>query len=415
MEKVTVTAGALIKERINFFSLLWHAFWLALAETFADKNTVLPALILFAGGTQTEVGYLASIMIGVPLLSQLFFAVFLTGKKFKKKFLLTGIYLRVSAFAGAASSVFFIDRISTGSFILLILFWMFLFSISGAFAGISYSDIVGKSFEPSKRKNFFVTKQFIAGAGILSSAFIAKLLLSEIEYPRNYQTAFFSAAAFLFIASLGFWMIKEKPSRVKIKKKTDLFKSVVDEIKNNKTLRGLILISNLAGFSFVTIPFLIGHIKNTFPITKQEVGNFLLIQITGMIVFSFLWKKVLARYSYKGMMKISILFLASIPPASLLINTIDSFYVLFFIIGGAIGSWKIIQEGAIIEISKEESRALYLGVFGSLNLSSMIAPIVIGALLHNVDISYIFIVSSLFSAFSFPLIKKFVCPIDLNY
>ncbi|MGK9369917.1 hypothetical protein ACSSWA_13555 [Melioribacter sp. Ez-97] len=270
MAKATVTADTLINEKRNFFSLIWHAFWLALAEAFADKNTVMPALILFAGGAQTEVGYLASIMIGVPLLSQLLFAVLLSGKKYKKKFLLTGIYLRVSAFAGAALSIYLIDRISADSFIFLILFWMFLFSISGAFAGISYGDIVGKSFETSKRKTFFATKQFIAGAGVLSSAFLAKFLLSELEYPRNYQTAFFSAASFLFIASAGFWTIKEKPSRVIIKKKMELLKSVIGEIRNNKTLRGLILISNLAGFSFVTIPFLIGHIKILFLLPRTK-------------------------------------------------------------------------------------------------------------------------------------------------
>ncbi|MGK9369916.1 MFS transporter [Melioribacter sp. Ez-97] len=139
------------------------------------------------------------------------------------------------------------------------------------------------------------------------------------------------------------------------------------------------------------------------------------MQISGMISSSYIWKKVLTRYSYKGMMKISIALLTTIPLLSLLINSIGYFYALFFVIGGAVASWKIIQEGAIIEIAKEENRALYLGVFGSLNLSSMIAPIVIGALLHNVDISYIFIVSSLFSAFSFLLIKKIVCPVDLNY
>ncbi|MGK9475787.1 MFS transporter [Melioribacter sp. OK-6-Me] len=413
MQKIIDTAHPVTYQKRNFFSLIWHAFWLALAETFADKNTILPALILYAGGTQTDVGYLTSIMIGVPLLSQLFFAILLRDKPHKKNFLLAAIYLRVIAFAGAAYSIFLIGQISTTSFIYFLLFWMFLFSVSGAFAGISYGDIVGKSFENSIRKKFFAFKQFFTGIGILFSAFLAKYLLNGIEFPRNYQVAFFSAASFLFIASFGFWMINEKASQLIIKKEK-LLGIITREIKDSKTLRQLILISNLAGVSFVTLPFLIGYIKESIPITKLEVGNFLLIQISGMIASSLIWKKVVHRYSYKGMMRISIPLLASIPLLSLLINSIMLFYVLFFIIGGAIGSWKIIQEGAIIEISNEENRTLYLGLFGTLNLSLIIAPLFIGTIINYIDISYIFVTSAILTLISFFIIKKIVCPIDLK-
>jgi len=325
------------------------------------------------------------------------------------------IYLRIFAFAGVASSIFFIDRIPTGSFIFLILFWLFFFAISGAFAGISYGDIVGKSFETLRRKNFFVTKQFITGVGILSSAFIAKQLLNEIAYPENYQLAFFCAAVFLFIASFGFSMIKENASPVPVKNKPSTQKKLFKEIIENKTFQYLIIISNLAGISFVTIPFLVGHIKDSFSITQKDISNFLFLQILGMIASSFIWKKVIHRFSYKGLMRISISLLVLIPTISLFINSLILFNVLFFIIGGTISSWKIIQEGAIIELSNEENRALYLGMFGTLNFSSIIAPIIFGFLLHSIDISYIFIASSIISTFSFLPIKKLVCPADLNY
>ena len=77
----------------NSLVFVWHAFWLSLAETFTDKNSVLPGLILLAGGTQTDIGTLTAIMIGVPLISQIVFASLLLKKSYKKKYLLTGIYL----------------------------------------------------------------------------------------------------------------------------------------------------------------------------------------------------------------------------------------------------------------------------------------------------------------------------------
>jgi len=57
----------------NSFAFIWHAFCLSLAETFTDKNSVLPGLILLLGGTQTDIGTLTAIMIGVPLISQIIF------------------------------------------------------------------------------------------------------------------------------------------------------------------------------------------------------------------------------------------------------------------------------------------------------------------------------------------------------
>lgn len=132
-------------EKRNFIAFIWHAFWLALAQTFADNNTVLPGLILLAGGSQFEIGLLTSIMIGIPLIAQVLFASYLIRKPLKRKFLLLGIYMRVFSFIGVVLSLSSIES-SDPKFIIYSVFgWMFLLSISGAFAGISYIDILGKS------------------------------------------------------------------------------------------------------------------------------------------------------------------------------------------------------------------------------------------------------------------------------
>ena len=200
----------------NFLALVWHGFFLALAQTFAEKNTVLPALILAVGGTQTTLGVLTSIVIGVPMLAQLIFAGFLNTKVYKKGYLVLGIILRVIAFAGLSVTIWLYTSFSTHVIIGLIFVWMLLFSTSGAFAGISYTDIVGKSMDSPTRKKFLVTRQFVSGIGLLLSALVARQILHSFDYPHNYQIMFAIAAGLLFIASWGFMSIKEKPSELKI-------------------------------------------------------------------------------------------------------------------------------------------------------------------------------------------------------
>ncbi len=403
----------------NFAGFIWHAFWLALAETFAEKNTVLPGLILLAGGTQTDVGILTSIMIGVPLFSQIIFASYLTNKPLKKKFLLGGIFLRASAFAGVAFSIFYFDSFTTSWFILIIFIWMTLFALSGAFAGVSYTDIVGKSFDNAGRKKFFVTHQFLSGIGILISAVIVKEILAGIEYPQNYQAAFFTASGLLFLASIGFMILKEKPSDITVRYKSifAVIRIIPAEIKASANLKYFILTTNLIGLTAILIPFYVGFIKQSNHLDEGNIGTFLLFQIIGMITSNLLWHKLVKIFSFKGMLRTAIVLLSMLPVLALLVdsfNSLNLFYILFFLAGSAISAQKIAQEGVIIEISNEANRPLYTGIYGTLNLSSVLLPLLLGLILDSTGYTIVFILLSVTTISALRLANKMVCPVDLE-
>ncbi|MCD6347391.1 MAG: hypothetical protein J7L96_08235 [Bacteroidales bacterium] len=42
--------------RKNYFSFLWHAAFLALAMSFLDIDTIIPAMLVEAGGTSVHIG-----------------------------------------------------------------------------------------------------------------------------------------------------------------------------------------------------------------------------------------------------------------------------------------------------------------------------------------------------------------------
>ncbi len=403
----------------NSFAFIWHSFWLSLAETFTDKNSVLPGLILLAGGRQTDIGVLTAIMIGVPLISQIIFASMLLKKQFKKKFLLLGIYLRVTAFLGVAISISFLEEFTPQLFILIVFLWMTLFSVSGAFAGISYNDLLGKMIESDRRKKFFVIKQFITSVGILISAFVLKKMLVGFSYPDNYKYAFTLAGILLFIGTAGYYFVKERSTIVDenaigfIK----IIKSIPTQLTQNKNLKYLVIISNLISLTITITPFYIAYARKLFVLNNELISNFLLYQIIGMIFSNLFWHYLIKRIGFKGMIKISVFLYAIVPVSALVLsqfNSAEIFPLLFLLVGAAISANRIAVDGALIEISNDSNRVMFTGIFGSLNIVSVIFPLMISFIITKFSYQTVFIIFPLLTLTAYYFIQKMDCPADMN-
>ena len=402
------------KEKRNFIAFIWHAFWLALANTFAERNTVLPGLILFVGGSQTEIGILTAITIGVPIFSQLAFAGYLSQKAYKKKYLLLGIYLRVGAFLGIVWTLTKVVNITPTVVILLVFFWMFVFSVSGAFAGVSYSDILGKSITGETRKKFFVFRQVLSSIGILFSALLAREFLKGFEYPQNYIIMFAAASLLLFIASFGFASIKESPT-IKFRDERNLIqvvKSIPKVLKEDKRFRNFILLINLIQLPLVLIPFIVVLAKDSLGLSKEIIGNFLFFQIFGMIISNLLWTKVVNSKAFIGVVKILVyleifLLIGSLVSASS--GNIIFFYFIFFLVGSSLSAFKIANEGMFLEITNDTNRAMYQGINGSLNISVAFFPLVSGLLINSFGFVVIFLGASILVVLAFLLTPKIKC------
>ena len=83
----------------RYGNFLWHGSFLALTMAFVEINTVIPSLILKAGGGSFSVGLVSAILTGIPLIAQLLFAGFLISKPRKKPYLIFAIYLRIISLA----------------------------------------------------------------------------------------------------------------------------------------------------------------------------------------------------------------------------------------------------------------------------------------------------------------------------
>ena len=401
---------------LNFRSFLWHAVFLALASNFMDIDTVIPAMLIQAGGNSFHLGILTAILLGGSSFFQLFFASYLSNKQFKKKYLLTAINLRIFSLFALSFLFYYSSGLKTDLIIAFIFIIISFFAVSGSFANISYMDIFGKSIKQEKRKKFFTLKESITSIGVFLSALVVRELLKRYSYPSNYGLLFFIAAILLLVASLGFWQIREVRSQVK--SQTDLikfFKEIPSIIKMNSNLKYYLILINIFGLAMSLLPFLILFAKENFELSDKMIGNFLVFRITGMVVSGMVFYKLAHKVNYKFMIKSASIVGAAIPIVSLFLIQYEAYYQLLFLLSGFFVSvYKISKSGILVEISTVENRATFTGISGAGDLVSMIFPLIAGALISYFSFQSIFIFVSVFVLSGFFVANKLNCSNTLN-
>jgi len=399
------------RSKINFRNFLWHAVFLALASNFMDVDTIIPSMLVKAGGNSVHLGLLTAIMFGGSSVLQLVFAPMLSKKPFKLRYLLLGVNLRVAALLFISVMFFFSRSLSDDLIIVLIFVLISVFSFSGSYSGISYTDILGKSIKAESRKSFFSMKEIVLSVGVLISALTVRYLLTRFEYPDNYAVLFLIAGVLLFIASLGFWNIKEVRSVNPVKKSLiDFFKLIPQEIKKNQNLKYYLLIINTLGLGIGFLPFLILFAKDSFNLSYALIGNILLFRISGMLFASIMYYFFSKKINYRGLLTIAVIIGFIIPIVALLLNDNQFYFQFIFILSGIFVSiFKMSNNGILLEISTNENRAIYAGISGAGKIFTMIFPLIAGVMIYYVGFTAVFIFVSATIFVSYFFVRKLNC------
>ena len=357
-------------------------------------------------------GILTGISIGLPMVTQLLFAGFLAGRPRKKPYLLVGIYLRVLALAGMGYTLSISRSRDPGWLLLTIFFWIGIFSVSGAFAGISYTDILGKVLPRPQRKLFLILKQFIASTGMLASAIAVRYLVIAFPYPDNYTVLFLIASLLLFVAAFGFIMIKENMGHGnRFSGMIATIKAMPGLLKSDTNLTYYVLLINSASLGLTIIPFYVAFSKFLFGLTASRIGNFLLLQFIGMIFSTPIWNQVAKRFKFKGIAFSCILIGAFLPLAAIGLSRYGSgsYQWVFFLSGFIISAARISFEGILLEITTNDNRAVYAGISGTLSLTTAFFPILAGVLIETYGFHAIMALTSPLVMLSIFFLKQINC------
>ncbi len=394
----------------NFYSFLWHAGFLALAKNFIDVDTIIPAMIIESGGNAIHVGFVTAIMLGGASFTQLFFAPYVSNIGFKKRFLLMGINSRILSLFALGIILYYSSMHQPNSIFWLIILFITLFSLGGAFTNISYVDMLGKSITEERRKPFFSAKQIIAGSAMLFSAFLAKKVLTFFGYPINFAYLFFIGASLLLIASAGFWKITETtPSVLKIFGLKDFVLKLKSELSNNPALAYFIGFINTQGIIISFLPFVVLYGKETMNAQSLDTGYFLLFKVIGVISVSLIVFFIAKRIKYNFLLYLNVLLSFFLIFFTFLIRDIQTLRYVF-ILGGVVYSLYVItMNGLLLEISGKENRAIYTGFTGAGNILPALFPMVGGWIITQWGFKVFFIMFILVVSSSVYFISKIRC------
>lgn len=357
-----------------------------------DVDTIIPSMMVDAGGSAVQVGILTAIMLGGSSFTQLIYAPFISNFQFKKKFLLLGINSRIFSLLSMGLMLFFSSLIDESTVIWLIFILITIFSFGGAFANVSYTDILGKSVIQDSRKSFFSIKQVVTGVVLFFAALIVNKILALSVYPSNYGYMFFIACGALFFASLGFWNIKEvTPSRMAVKNVKHFLHLIKTELKQNKKLKYFLGFINTMGISISLLPFIILYAKEFYNTQSADTGLFLLYKITGSVVTGFILFFLAGKYKYRNLLYGSAVLAFTLPLFILLASGIPSFVIIFFIGGIIFTAYSISMNGVLLEVSEIENRTLYAGMVGAGNILPALFPLLGGWIIKQFGFQPFFI------------------------
>ena len=375
----------------NFRALIFHAAFLSFAQVFIDVDTVIPAMLVDAGGSAFQVGLLTAIMLGGASFTQLIFAPFISNYSFKKKFLLLGINARILALIFLVWLLFASAKAAPDHSILLIFMLIAVFAVGGAFTNISYIDIMGKSILSESRKQFFSFRLVLNGLVFLTAAAFAAGLLKAFAYPINYAWMFFVGFVSLSIASIGFWKLRERiPSRLHIKS----FKAFVElfrkELKENPKLPAFLGFINTQGISISFLPFVILYAKDVLEGEAGTTGSFLVFKIIGSVGAGIILFLLAGKFKYKWLLMGNALLAATLPLILIVFN-VNAPLQLVFLLGGIVFAvYQLSMNGVLLEVSGTGNRAIYTGITGAGNIIPAIFPILGGLVIQHLGFTVFF-------------------------
>ncbi|MCK5912744.1 MAG: MFS transporter, partial [Desulfuromusa sp.] len=132
----------------------------------------------------------------------------------------------------------------------------------------------------------------------------------------------------------------------------------------------------------------------------EQIGNYLLVQIVGMLLSNIIWGKLVKRFGFRGVVRGCILCGALLPVLVLTLSgmALPIFLSVFFLMGVAISARKIAFEGLLIEITTNTNRALHNGIVGTTSLTTALFPLIAGGLILWIGYVPVFLVVSILVA-----------------
>jgi len=281
---------------------------------------------------------------------------------------------------------------------------------SSGLVALPWQELIATVIPVSHRGRYWGSALILGKILGMFGALIAGLMLTKIEYPRNYAYMFFigflcSTVSYFFL-SLN---IEPRIKRTIQEENLNLWVKIrtVLKVDNNFSAflinRGFVYLSFM-GLGFITV---YGIQKFNLPISYSAI--FTAVMLISEIFGYAIWGTIGDRDGYKRVIEFCNIFLIAGLFALLFVNSLFLLYIVFAMISFAHSGEFIADQNIAMEFGKETERPTFIGMSKTLTGPFLLmAPIIGGGLVKVWGYQSMFFTAMIFSTIAFVIIKFFV-------
>ena len=276
----------------NFILGVINGALFSFGDALQDTNLVLSVFISRLSGSNLLVGLLQPVRLGGWFLPQLLVSCRLQGARRKMPYYRLGAALRGTGALGVGVSALLVR--DPHLLVPLTFLMLAIFSLSGGFSGLAFTDLVAKTIPSRMRVSYSAWRIFTGGIlALLASVIVRQVLGSEggPPFPTNYALLFLLAAFGICSGMTAFAFVKE-PEDGQVRAPA----SVREQLSRARRLpvhdanyRGFLAGRLCLMLAEVAAPFYIIYAKTSLGLPDAIAGTYLMVAILANIGSTYVW------------------------------------------------------------------------------------------------------------------------------
>lgn len=270
------------------------------------------------------------------------------------------------------------------------------FNLGAGVIATAWQDLIARCFPVARRGRFFGTSMFVGTSlGALGAA-ISAWFLKTFPFPTNFVYIFIIAAAGITISWIFLALTREPVQPVEAPKTTtrQFWTKLPDILRSDHNFRRFLIARSMLALGGMGTGFVTIAAVQRWGVSDSTVGVYtgvlLLGQTVGNLTFGFLADRFGHKLSLElgALVSFCAFLLAWLSPSA------HWYYVVFALMGVAIGAMIVSGILVIMEFSEPQRRPTYAGMANSsMGLVGIAAPL-IGASLAQMSYSWLFALSA---------------------
>ena len=385
-----------------------HGFFISVATTIAEPSTILPLMVSFFGGSHLLIGFFTSLIKGGSILVQLFAAFYAQSYPRMMPYLYRVFAARFLSWFAIGFVIFFFGDKHPNVALASIGIGLFIFSFAAGFGTVYFNEIIAKVFTHKSRGKAIANRQFFMGLGSIISGGIAGWVMSVCSAPESYAILYMLSALLMLIGIYAFATIAE-PIKEQVTQKEEKFRHFLKNsfitLKRDAELRRQILVYFISYTYLLSLPFIILDIKNHIALSGFIIGGLITAQMAGGMLSNILWGYLTQN---RHIIWIGFALHGGAILLLLLSKRVEIYFLVFFLIGGAMDGLRLAFSNMILIIAPEHKRPVYIALQSNLTSLGLFFPI-LGALIvdrFGYEVLYGVTIVSLMIGFLFSLKLK---------